>query len=236
MQPLAGDADGSTFTLFKRAASLYLGHPRLALAAVVGLPVIVVNVVSQGHWWLLSFTALLWFAVSFFVVAALAYSSGELLAGEERGILFAYRRVALRWRSLLGVMLAHFFGVALPLATLIGIPLGLYLLVRWWFAPYAAALKDVSAAEALRMSSTIVKGDWWQMFGRTVGLMSLLSLAVVAAGVLLTLVQPYLALIPYTVGTLLLPLSTAFYTLLFLSAMDTKLSQSAALAEARLSP
>jgi len=236
MQPLTADVTDSTVTLLKRAASLYLGHPRLALIAMVGLPVVVVNVISRGHWWLLSFSALLWFAVSFFVVAALAYGSGELLAGREPGILDAYRRVALRCRTLLGVMLAHFLGVALPLGTLVGIPVGLYLLVRWWFGPYAAVLNDVSTREALRISSSIVKGAWWQMFGRTVALMSLLSLSVAATGMLLGLIEPYLALIPYIVGTLLLPLSTAFYTLLFLNAVDAKLLQSAASPEASLSP
>lgn len=236
MQSLAIARADSTFTLLKRAAFLYFRHPRLALVAGLSLPVVVLDVMSRGDLTLSLFSALLSFATFFVVIAALAYSSGELLAGREPGVLEAYHRVARRHRTFLGVMLAYFLGIVLPLGTLIGIPVGLYLTVRWWFAPHAAALRDVSAGEALRMSSAIVKGAWWQMFGRTVALVILAGLPVATAGILLGFIEPYLAVIAYIVATLLLPIPTTFHTILFVNAVDTSLTNAAARLEVRPSP
>ena len=219
----------STLTLLKQASSLYCSHLRHSLIALVGVPVVVVlDLPSRDSPALAVFGPLLWFVVSFLVLAALAYSWSEVLAGREPSMLDSYRRVVQRLGALFGIMLAHFLGVVVPFGTLVGIPVGLYLLVRWWFGLYAAVLNDVPAGEALRISSSIVKGAWWQTFGRTVAVMTAVALAAWAIGVLLSRVEGYLVVVPHVIVLLLLPLPSAFYTIQFLNATGVQVTKGAA--------
>jgi len=221
-------AAGGTFTLLKQATSLYVSHPGLSLIALAGAPFVILDTFSRTNLWLALLGASLWFVVLFFVLAALAYSSSELLAGRQPSILDSYRRVAQRYWALSGIMVAHFLGVVVPFGILIGIPLGVYLLVRWWFGLYAVVLKDVSAGEALRISSSLVKGAWWQTFGRTVAVMTAVGLSATAIGILLGPIAGYLVVVPHIIVLLLLPLPTAFYTIQFLNATGVQVTKGAA--------
>jgi hypothetical protein len=68
-----------------------------------------------------------------------------------------------------GVGLAVGAGVAgallgVPLAVA-GVVLAVHLYVRWALAASAVVLERASLAQSLRRSATLVKGDWWRVFG-----------------------------------------------------------------------
>jgi hypothetical protein len=53
------------------------------------------------------------------------------------------------------------------LATIVGAPLGVWLLVRWSLALQVVALEEAGARDALRRSSRLVKGHWWKALSIT---------------------------------------------------------------------
>jgi len=87
-------------------------------------------------------------------------------AGEEPGIRQSFRTSYRRiWTIALAILI---IGVVLgALAVLIiGIPIALWLAVRWQFFGQAVILEDVrSARSALRQSRETVRGRWWQALG-----------------------------------------------------------------------
>jgi hypothetical protein len=58
------------------------------------------------------------------------------------------------------------FSIGVGIAFLVLIVPGIYLAVRWYFAPQAVVADGLRGGEALRRSSEIVKGQWWSTFGR----------------------------------------------------------------------
>ena len=49
--------------------------------------------------------------------------------------------------------------------TIIGIPLGIYLGVGWYFVLNVATLENCKIFEAMKRSQQLVKGNWWRVFG-----------------------------------------------------------------------
>ncbi|MFG3286856.1 hypothetical protein [Streptomyces sp. NPDC048111] len=80
--------------------------------------------------------------------------------------------------------------VGFTLSTLALTPVGIWLWVRFAFAPAAAVLENQGPVEALRRSSRLVKGAWWRTFG-------ILALVAVISGVIGYFVQ-----LPFTYGGL----------------------------------
>jgi hypothetical protein len=100
--------------------------------------------------------------------AAVAVILNEIDAGRRILAGQAYRRVLRRLRPLARGMATEILMVFLLTITVVGIPLAVHRFTRWSLFAQAAMLDDVSAGEALRRSSQLVRGQWWRTFGFTV--------------------------------------------------------------------
>ena len=56
------------------------------------------------------------------------------------------------------------YGLAIGLGSLLCILPGIFIAVRWMFAPYIAATEDVSFGEAFRRSWQLTQGYFWKLF------------------------------------------------------------------------
>ena len=99
--------------------------------------------------------------------------AGERPGTEGQAFLSALRRLP----SLAGSAFITVAVCAALFATVLLIPLGVVLLVRWVFAVPAVMFDGDSAVSSLRRSAALVMGRWWVTFGR-VAAIGLLVLAV----------------------------------------------------------
>lgn len=113
----------------------------------------------------------------------------------------ALRAAAGRWGAGIRMGLLSCLGQGLGLLFLVG-P-GIYLAVRWAFAPAALVLGRVGATEALRESARLVSGRWPVVFSRLLVLGMLPLLAWAALGAVTLLMTPPCFLQSVSVGFLL---------------------------------
>jgi hypothetical protein len=110
------------------------------------------------------------------VQAATACALIELDAGRSVRALGAYRLALRKIRPLLG-SIAIFVAVLVVLTTTVfGIPVALWLAVRWALLAPVVELEDRRPYEALRRSGALVRGRWLRV-GSLVGLGGLIALA-----------------------------------------------------------
>jgi hypothetical protein len=96
------------------------------------------------------------------VQAATAQSLRDIDEGRSTGALDAYRAALDRvWSLLGGLVLAALVVFALTL-TLVGIPIAIWLVVRWSLFAQAVQLEGRSALSGLRRSGALVRGSWWR--------------------------------------------------------------------------
>ena len=93
------------------------------------------------------------------IASATFYLGGRITARA------ALERVLQRFFPLLGSALLWSLVVVVLAVTIVGIPFALYFAVRWGFFVETLLLEGVSARDALRRSSELVSGMWWQMCG-----------------------------------------------------------------------
>jgi hypothetical protein len=111
------------------------------------------------------------------VQAATACALGQLDAGRPLGPVAAYRAALTRIRPLAGSLaLAVAVCVALA-ATVLLVPLAIWLGVRWVLHAQTVELEHCSAAAGLRRSAELVRGRWLRV-ASLVGLGALLSIGV----------------------------------------------------------
>lgn len=122
--------------------------------------------------------------------------------------------------QLLGGFLVAALVVTLLLVSVIGAPIGIWLLVRFQFMPHAVVLEDRSGIDGLRRSSELVRGRWWHtavvtgsfnLLVAASGLVVGLLLLVVAAGLPLWVLSALITL----VYALIVPLAAVGTTLLY---------------------
>ncbi len=110
--------------------------------------------------------------------------------------------------------------IAVLLLSVIGIPVALWLLVRFQFLAQAVVIEGHDGRGALRRSGALVQGRWWHtallvgLFNLLVGVSALVAgllLLVVAAGIPLWLFSALISL----VNALIVPLAAVAMTLLF---------------------
>lgn len=83
--------------------------------------------------------------------------------GRELSVRQAYGAVLRNWKGLLGA-LALLVAVLVVLSLfVIGIPIAIWLLVRWSFLAQTLVLEDLPPLRALRRSSRLVRGRWWKV-------------------------------------------------------------------------
>jgi hypothetical protein len=84
-------------------------------------------------------------------------------AGRNAGAMAAYKKVLPKLGSLLGIALIAAVIIALVGLTSVGVPLGIWLIVRWAFLAQAVVLEEASGISGLRRSSALVRGNWWRV-------------------------------------------------------------------------
>jgi hypothetical protein len=127
------------------------------------------------------------------VQAVVALAMIELDEGRDVSARAAYRLVWPRLQPLVGSLLVAAIAVALLAVTVIGIPFGIWLLIRWSFIAQVVALEHHAVRGALRRSGRIVHGHWLRAAS--------ITLVVAGTGLLLGPV----------VGTLMLLLTSASF-------------------------
>jgi hypothetical protein len=103
-----------------------------------------------------------------FVQAACATAMVGLAEGRPVSAAEAYRATAKRWRPLLGGLAIAAVAVVIADLTLIGLPIAIWLTIRWSLLAQAVALEEEGAAGALRRSAHLVRGAWWRTASLTV--------------------------------------------------------------------
>lgn len=96
------------------------------------------------------------------VQAACARALVEITAGRRASAAEAYRATADRAVPLLGGLVLAALAVAGASLTLVGLPLAIWLTIRWSLLAQAVALDDATATGSLRHSAGLVRGAWWR--------------------------------------------------------------------------
>ena len=147
------------------------------------------------------------------VQAATARALLELDEGRDVGPLDAYRLAIGRVGRVLGALGIAVLVVTLLTSAIVLVPIAVWLAVRWSLIVPAIELEDDGVREALRRSSSLVRGDWLKVasltlagaaiaivVGPLVGVLLILATdaplgtANVVAGILYALTIPYVAL------------------------------------------
>jgi hypothetical protein len=73
---------------------------------------------------------------------------------------------------------ARIAAAVVPLClVIIGLPIAIFLMIRWLFAPQAVILENTDGLGGLRSSASLTLGEWWPTFGRV----AMTGLLVIAA-------------------------------------------------------
>ena len=120
--------------------------------------------------------------------AAVACALDDLEHRRRIGAVEAFRQASRHWRELGKAFVIQFGSVVLLTASVIGIPLAIYLYIRWSVFTQACVLEDLRARASLRRSATLVRGCWWRTFGFTALVNILAALSGPLFGVVLLLI------------------------------------------------
>jgi hypothetical protein len=102
--------------------------------------------------------------------------------GAPVGITASFENLGRRaWSAVGGVLAISAACVVLGL-TVIGIPLAVWLFVRWLFVQDAIILRGLGLRDALRWSRTVVRGAWWRTLGAAALLVGITLVTVPVVG------------------------------------------------------
>jgi hypothetical protein len=159
--------------------------------------------------------------IAYVAVNAMVAAYYDLLGEDEAPTgLDAVRRAWEHAPALLAGLLRATVIVVLLFVSVIGIPVGIWFLVRYQFMAQAVVTEDRSGRDALARSAQLVRGRWWYtalmltVFNLLVGLAGLvvgLLLLVIVSGIPLWLFSGLISL----VYALIVPLAAVAQTLLF---------------------
>jgi hypothetical protein len=86
----------------------------------------------------------------------------ELDQGRDVGVLSAFRTAIIRIPAVIGALAIAIPVVVVANLTLIGLPLGIWLTVRWGLISQVAAVEAKGVRGCLGRSSQLVRGHWWR--------------------------------------------------------------------------
>jgi hypothetical protein len=149
-----------------------------------------------------------------FVQAATAQAMSDIDAGRRTSAMHAYREALRRFPSLLGAVVIAVVVVLILELTIIGIPLGIWLLVRWSLLGQVVQLEEQGLWGSLTRSGELVRHHWWRtasiiilvgglalVAGPVLGILLLLvtsasfNLVNLVAGVVYMVAMPFLAVV-----------------------------------------
>lgn len=164
-------------------------------------------------------------AMLLIITPALVYAVREVLSGNRISVKEAYTGNLGRTGSIIIGFVIFLIAIGLLLATAIGVPVAIWLAVKWHFFVQALVFeRDASAKDALMRSFRIVRGNWWRTFFALVvyDLLAVLPGIIVGFG-LLTIGRTAVGFangISSLLYAVLMPLSVIAVTLLYLDRRD----------------
>jgi flagellar biosynthesis protein FlhB len=102
---------------------------------------------------------------SMLLTGALICAISQRILGNPINVGNAYSFALGRILFMFGASFLVGLVVVLIALTIIGIPLAIYLAIRWSFALQIAALERRGPLQAIARSSELVSGSWWRVFG-----------------------------------------------------------------------
>jgi hypothetical protein len=102
-------------------------------------------------------------AMILIISPAVVQAVADINAGRKPGIIRSYRLAASRIAAIVVALLIMAVLIAIPLLTIIGVPIAIWLLVRWQFFTQVLIFdRDASGPEALQESARLVRNRWWK--------------------------------------------------------------------------
>jgi hypothetical protein len=219
--------------ILKGAFGVYRRYPgSLFLVGAPVMPVTIAGILLTSDTWFLNILVLpIAFGVLAFVpVAALVRTVADALGGTEPAFWRSYRAALSQLGRLIFAALRYQTIVQVLIIVVVGLPLAIYLAIRWFFFPQAIILEGAAAGEALKRSGDLVSGSWWRVTGiaLVIGIMYLIPGAFVTFvlfpgppggfdGVgLLSAPAGVSAAVIGVIGAILLPFAVGAETILFL--------------------
>lgn len=210
--------------IIDRSLTLYrLNFPELVAMAAITLPVDIVSALAAAAITdaiVLTVASIPLYVVSIAVTvvatAAIARAVDDIADGLPADFNRSYRYVAERLPTLMLAALRVFLPVVLAAVTVVGIPLAIYLLIRWIFFAQAVAIDDYSQGDAVDFSARIVKGQWWRTFGILLVVWLLAGLPAIAVTILFAPAAVIASgLASAVVAVIILPFVAVAFTLLY---------------------
>lgn len=170
-------------------------------------------------------------AMLLIVSPAVIQAVADIEAGQKPGVVRSYRLALERVGAIVAAVAIMIVLIALPLLIVIGLPVAIWLLVRWQFYNQVIIFdRNAGGVDALRESGRLVKNRWW----KTLFALAIFDIIAVLPGILvgfglLTLGRTAVGFangISSLLYALLIPLSVVAVTLLYL---DRRAERSAGL-------
>ena len=227
---------GGTFKLFWRHAALFL-----PLTAIIVFPFVIAfdvllsgddlveDDIDPGRLFGSVLAGLFTFTVMPALVTALhVVSVIRIGEGERPSVREALALGSARFGAAIGATILYLLAIILGFILLI-IP-GIYLSVRLYLAAQAAVVDDRSPGDALRRSAELVKGRWWQTFGRLLlaGIVFGLVTAPLTGAVALMEYSALYVVLDAAAQTIGLSLTAIFGTLVFMDYRSPSIAEPAA--------
>ncbi len=105
-----------------------------------------------------------------FIGGALLYATAQVFLGKNINATAAMQQSLRRYFTLFGAFFIYMLVCSGLSITIIGIPFGIYFLVRWCLYSQPVLLEESSSLISLRRSSELVKGNWWRVLGITLAI------------------------------------------------------------------
>ncbi|HLU34303.1 MAG TPA: hypothetical protein VKZ61_00930 [Thermomicrobiales bacterium] len=159
------------------------------------------------------------------IAPAVVQAVADITRGQQPDVLRSYRLASGRTPAIALAFLVFVILTGIPLATAIGIPIALWLAIRWHFFMQVLVFDgQVSSADSLRVSHTLVSGRWWKTFFAVLAFDLLATIPGIAVGFgLLTLGRTAVGFANATSSilyALTIPISVIAVTLLYLQLVE----------------
>ncbi len=162
-----GEILDTTFSIFRKHFTLFLG---LVVFSIFGELAVYLLTDFSDSFFLRYFPlgiGIVIFVVTFSIIGigGIVIGTGATYLSEEITIRSVLETTLQRFWQLLGSTFLWWLVVVGLTVTMIGIPFAIYFAVRWGLFLGAVMFEQPKVSHALRRSSELVKGTWWQMFG-----------------------------------------------------------------------
>ena len=171
--------------------------PEIGELEKFGEPFLLQDVMDQLNWQniliLASLIILVWIT-SILSTAAIIFGAAQFIQDGKVSQVLCIDYALSCSIKLIGVSIALPILLIIPLLLsfiLIGIPLLVFLLIRWNFAVCAVVLEDKGVINSLKRSWLLVTGNWWITFGTVLAVLVLIVIPSAVLGLINTVISSF---------------------------------------------